>query len=112
MWRELLERHPALHVFGYTARIDAQEDEIAYALAVLVRDYWTRCDPPRFAVRFSNAPIMRRSTIIIESPVQKPDDAVICPAQYAATPSGKKTEACGSCALCWSTTKRVAFLLH
>jgi Gene product 88 len=112
MWRELLERHPALHVFGYTARIDPNEDEIAYALALMVRDYWTRCDPPRFAVRFSNAPILARSTVTIESPMQKPRDAVICPAQYAATRSGKKAQNCGSCALCWDTVKRVVFVQH
>ena len=110
MWRELLERHPALHAFGFTARINTTEDEIAYAVALLVRDYWTRCDPPRFAIRFSNAPVFSRSTLTMESPVQKPADAVICPMQY--TPGGKKTESCGSCALCWQSTKRVAFLIH
>jgi hypothetical protein len=45
-----------------------------------------------------------------ESPVQKPENAFICPAQW--TPSGKKTECCATCALCWSTTKKVAFLQH
>ena len=110
MWRELLERHPALHVFGYTAHVEPIEDEIAYELALLVRDYWTRLDPPRFAVRFSNAPIHARSTVTLEGPGQRPADAVICPAQY--TPSGKKAESCASCALCWGSTKRVAFLRH
>jgi hypothetical protein len=110
MWRELLERHAALHVFGYTAHVEPIEDVIAYELALLVRDYWTRLDPPRFAVRFSNAPVYARSTITLEVPSQRPADAVICPAQW--TPSGKKAQACATCALCWGSTKRVAFLQH
>ena len=110
MWRELLERHPALHAFGYTAHIESSEDEIAYELAIMVRDYWARLDVPRFAIRFSNAAIFSRSTVTLEGPGQRPADAVICPAQY--TPSGKKAETCSSCALCWGSTKRVAFLRH
>lgn len=105
LWRSLIDQHDALHVFGYTARINTVDDDIAYAVARLVRDRW-----PRFAIRFSNAPIDRCSTLSIESPVQKPDAAFICPAQW--TPSGKKTECCATCALCWSTTKPVAFLQH
>lgn len=105
MWRELLGLHPALHVFGYTARVDSLEDDIAYALAWMVRDHW-----PRWAVRFSNAAVLKCSTITIESPLQKPRDTFICPAQY--TPSGKKTSCCATCGLCWGTTRRVAFLQH
>lgn len=112
MWRGLLESGTALHVFGYTARIDAMADEVAYELALLVRDYWTRLDVPRFAVRFSNAPIFARSTTTIESPVQKPVDAVICPAQYVSTPAAKKAACCADCALCWDTDRRIAFLRH
>jgi hypothetical protein len=105
LWRALLDRHAALHCFGFTARIDSVDDEIAYAVARLVRDRW-----PRFAIRFSNGPVGRCSTVSIESPIQKPAGAFICPAQW--TPSGKKTECCATCALCWSTTKKVAFLQH
>lgn len=112
MWRQLLGAHPALHAFGYTARIDTREDDVAYALAILVRDYWTRLDPPRFAVRFSNAAVIQRSTASIESPLQKPRDAIICPAQYSPSRSGKKAANCGGCALCWDTVKRIAFIQH
>ena len=110
MWRELLERHPAMRCFGFTARVDTIDDEIAYEIALLVRDYWTRMKPPRFAIRFSNAPVMTKSTLTIESPVQRPADAVICPNQY--TPSGKKTSSCSTCGLCWDSTRRIAFLQH
>jgi hypothetical protein len=95
----LLERHSGLHVFGYTARTD---DAIADALRVLARDVgWSR-----FAMRFSNAPFARRSTVTIESVRQKPADAVVCPEQIG------KTETCSTCGLCWQTERRVAFLQH
>jgi hypothetical protein len=99
LWRMLLERHSGLRVFGYTARAD---DAIAEALRVLARDAgW-----PRFAMRFSNAPFPRRSTVTIESVRQKPADAVVCPEQTG------ETESCSTCGLCWQTEKRVAFLQH
>jgi hypothetical protein len=102
MWRRLLERHPALHVFGFTARID-NDDPIAAALIALARD----C-PDRFAMRFSNAPqpFEMASTVSIEHPFQKPKDAIICPEQVG------RTESCSTCALCWATPKRIAFLQH
>lgn len=112
LWRRLLESCTALRVFGYTARIDTMADEVAYEVALLVRDYWTRLDVPRFAVRFSNAPIFARSTTTIETPIQRPADAVICPAQYVSTPAAKKAECCAQCALCWDTDRRIAFLRH
>jgi hypothetical protein len=71
----MLERHEALHVFGYTARHD-KSDPIAAALIALVRDY-----PDKFCVRFSNAPYPfdAASTISIEHPYQRPPDAIQCP---------------------------------
>lgn len=104
-WTVLLLRHPALHVFGYTAHAGSAESGVAHKLAMLVRDHW-----PRFAIRFSNAQLFKCATVSLESPVQKPRDAIICPAQW--TPSGKKAESCSDCALCWSTTRRIAFLQH
>jgi hypothetical protein len=102
LWRTLIERHPALHVWGYSARID-KADPIARALAELVRRQWDR-----FAVRLSNAPHPSEapSTISVEHPYQVPDDAVLCPEQIG------RTESCTSCALCWQSTRRVAFLQH
>lgn len=48
-WRTLIERHPGLHCFGFSAR--PKEDPIGKALLSLVADHWDR-----FAIRFSNAP--------------------------------------------------------
>lgn len=99
-WRTLLDGYPALHVFGFSARWNTS-DPIAAALVRLTLDRWDR-----FAIRFSNAPVDECSTVTIEHPLQKPADAVICPQQLG------KTATCGTCGLCWATTKRVAFLRH
>lgn len=101
LWNTLLERHPALRVFGYTARIDSDNCVISRTLALMVKRWW-----PRFALRFSNAPIDFHSTVSIEHPGQKPDGAVICPAQL------DQSESCSTCTLCWSSTKPIAFLQH
>lgn len=101
LWRRLLDKHAALHVWGYSARWNGGADPIAAALIALVEQQWDR-----FAIRFSNAPVEALSTISIEHPYQKPDDAVICPEQMG------QTESCSTCALCWQTKKRIAFLQH
>jgi hypothetical protein len=98
---KLLERHPALHIWGYTAHIDGP---IADALAALVKRY-----PDRFVIRFSDAPepfAAGPTTITIELPHQTPADAILCPEQIA------KTESCSTCALCWQSKRRIAFLQH
>jgi hypothetical protein len=101
LWGRLFERHPALHVWGYTAHWD---DPIAAALVSLIKRHGDR-----FAMRFSNAPqpfAAGPTTITIESIAQKPADAILCPEQTG------KTESCSTCALCWQTNRRIAFLQH
>lgn len=98
LWARLIEEHPNLHVFGFTARLGC---EIGDALIDLTTRMW-----PRFAMRFSNAPTDALSTVSIEHPFQKPESAVVCPAQEG------RTAGCGSCALCWTTKKQIAFLQH
>jgi hypothetical protein len=101
LWARLLERHPALRVFGYTARHD-KDDPIAAALKAVVDQHWDR-----FAVRFSNAPsdFGAPATISVEHPLQA-RDAVVCPEQLG------RTESCSTCALCWQSRKRIAFIQH
>lgn len=101
LWRTLMWRHPAMHVFGYTAHIDTENDVIARTLALMVRELW-----PRFALRFSNGDGKIMTTISIDKPADKPADAVICPAQL------QQSESCSTCALCWSLLGRIAFLRH
>lgn len=101
LWRTLLARHPALHVFGFTAHVDTERDVIGRTLAIMVREWW-----PRFAIRFSDGAGTVMTTVSIDRADQRPLDAVICPAQTGAA------ESCSTCALCWQSTKRIAFLKH
>jgi hypothetical protein len=101
MWRDLLTKHPNLVCFGFTARWDRHNDLIAAALRSLVLLQWER-----FAIRFSNAPFDLRSTVSIEHPLQCPADATICPEQLG------QTESCSTCALCWHSRERIAFIQH
>jgi len=100
LWAELLDRHDALRIYGYTARW-RWSDPIARELLRLAYAQWDR-----FAMRFSNAPVETASTITIEHLGQKPADAVVCPVQLG------KSESCSTCALCWQTDKRIAFIRH
>jgi hypothetical protein len=101
LWRSLLERNSALHVWGYTARWEVETDPIAAALVSLVKRHWDRC-----AIRFSNATIGVPATITIETPLQKPPDAIVCPEHVG------RTESCSTCALCWQSKRRIAFNQH
>jgi hypothetical protein len=100
-WEFWLERYPALHVFGFTARNDVVHDPIAANVARLVDRYGLR-----FAIRFSNTGLDRWATETLDMPWHKSDHAVVCPQQTG------KTETCGTCGICWSTDKVVAFLRH
>lgn len=99
-WARMLDRHPAMRVFGYSARWQ-DDDPIALALAELVRGRWDT-----FAIRLSNAPLRERTTVSVEHPIQVPPGAVLCPAQVG------RTESCTTCALCWQTVRPIAFLQH
>lgn len=100
LWVSFLARFRALFIFGFTARWE-KSDPIAVELLKSVDEHW-----PRMAIRFSNAPVDECSTISVEHPRQVPADAIICPQQIG------KTKSCGSCALCWHSKRRIAFLQH
>jgi hypothetical protein len=51
LWRELLERHPAPHIWGYTARIDVETDPIATALVALTQQQWIVVSECAFRMR-------------------------------------------------------------
>lgn len=100
LWLKLIKKHKPLHVFGFTARWE-RSDPIAVELIRAVMENWDR-----FAIRFSNAPVDECATVSIEHPDQAPADAIVCPGQTS------KTENCSSCAFCWNSKKRVAFVQH
>lgn len=101
LWSAMLDTIPALNVFGYSARWDVNADPIAAELVPMVMANWDR-----FAIRFSNAPVDECSTVSLEHPIQKPADAIVCPEQAG------RTESCSTCALCWQSRRRIAFLQH
>lgn len=106
LWESFLARFRSMFVFGFTARW-RRDDPIAVALVDLVLREWGR-----FSVRFSNAPVDECSTVSIEHPLQKPDDAIICPAQLTKADGTPKAKSCGECGFCWHSKKRVAFIQH
>lgn len=93
-----LKKYQPLRVFGYTARTPS--DEIGREI-----DRLNRREPDRWRVRFSNGDAWLPRTVTIGRPEQA-GKAVICPAQTG------KSACCGSCALCWTTGKAIAFLRH
>jgi hypothetical protein len=109
LWRQLLERHRPLHIWGYTARIDADDPIAAALLAWSQQDNWDR-----FRMRFSNAPetLAVPSTISVETKDQVPADTTLCPEQEKKTEQERKTESCSTCALCWHSKERIAFRQH
>jgi hypothetical protein len=103
LWRQLLERHPALRIWGYTARIDADDPIAAALLAWSRQDNWDR-----FRMRFSHAPLSLGvpTTKTVEHPLQVPADATLCPYEI------ELTKDCSRCALCWHSKERIAFMQH
>ena len=100
-WVSWLNDIPALHVFGYTAH--APESAIGRVL-----DAASKCRWDRFAVRFSGSSAPERSTSVVVHEAMAPAGTIVCPAQ---TEKGAHL-ACGSCSLCWATTKPIAFVRH
>jgi hypothetical protein len=95
-WTRALKAFPALHVFGFTARLPGTP--IGDALWQVAANQWDR-----FAVRFSG---MRGE--VMASQLMPDDDpmAIPCPAQTEAT------DCCATCGLCWHTDRSIAFAKH
>lgn len=99
-WSSMLDKHPNLAIFGYTAR--GLSGAIGYALTMAI----VRHGFDRFAIRYSNGGFRTQSTVSIKTEADCPANAFVCPEQTG------KTRCCATCAACWSTTKNVAFLEH
>lgn len=96
LWERALAAFPALHVFGFTARLPGA-GAIGDALWALAATW------DRFAMRFSGLEGGRFAAQLV------PDHdagAIVCPAQTGAT------ECCATCALCWGSDRSIAFLKH
>lgn len=100
-WLAWLDEYPGLHVFGYTAH--APGSEIGKVL-----DAASKCRWDRFAIRFSGSDRLERSAVVVAHEALAPEDAIVCPAQTTAGAD----KCCGSCSLCWATTRPIAFVRH
>jgi hypothetical protein len=106
-WRDMLATFQALHIFGYTARLDSEP--IGRAINAIRDAQWDR-----FAIRTSGAKDGPRTLVIAHMEESLTvaaafEGAIICPAQLG------KTKNCASCALCWAHPTRdrpIAFLQH
>lgn len=100
-WSAWLKRFRSLRVFGYTAW--PRESKIGAAVGRIVDQNWDR-----FAVRFSESSSAPRSAGILASDAPRPDprQAVVCPVETGST------ACCGTCALCWTSEKRIIFIEH
>lgn len=98
LWDLALRLLPNLYVYGYTAHHPYED------MGNAIRDIRTSF-PDRFKMRFSNHGKVAFNTITIKDP-DEAVGAIVCPEQVG------KARCCGTCALCWSTKKTIAFLEH
>jgi hypothetical protein len=96
-WTSALEQFPALHVFGFTARLPGTPS--ATCCSTLASSQWSR-----FAVRFSGMVGPMLGSILQGD--DGTDQAVPCPAQTGAA------ECCAACALCWHSQRSISFARH
>ena len=103
-WAGWLDRFPALHVFGYTAR--PRHTSIGAAVVSLRDRRWDR-----FAVRSSTVESAPASAVTIDRipEAARVAEGIVCPAQTGGA------ETCGRCGLCWALAARdktIVFVLH
>lgn len=96
LWRAALDRFPALHVFGFTARLPGTP--IGDALWQVAGEQWER-----FAVRFSGLAGREKASRVGD---ETDPDAILCPAQTGAA------DCCATCALCWASPRSIRFARH
>jgi len=99
-WDRMLDRHPNLAVYGYTAH---DRDTVLGRAVDKLHDKHQH----RWMIRHSNPKEFGpMSAVTIGSADAKPAGSFICPEQL------DKTACCATCGACWATTKPVAFLEH
>lgn len=94
-WELMLDKHPALRIFGFTAH--PVNSAIGKQLAAM------NTEGDRCWIRFSGAYGAMGSVVIAD---ERASVGTICPAQ-----SGK-TDCCGTCGLCWTMQKPIEFVRH
>ena len=107
-WGRMLDAHPMLSVFGFTARSEMDDDDESRAIAAAVARLCER-DWSRFAIRYSRAWSAPQGSTTLEPGDDVPRGTIVCPAQTGATTS------CSTCGFCWAPAARdltVAFREH
>lgn len=100
LWREALDRHPLLNVFGYTAH-DPMSD-----IGCAIR-YTRMAFRDRFAIRHSGARIAFSARTILHKPLLcNQADGIVCPEQM------DLVDSCGDCTLCWTSKRPILFIDH
>ena len=105
-WEGWLDRHPNLHVFGFTHR--TPPDPIGEKISAMRDVLW-----PRFAIRFSGRAGPRNAITIDYLPhAAHLGAAVVCAEQWHALEGRGEERCCATCAFCWSSDQTVAFVEH
>lgn len=106
LWAALLDDHPNLYVFGFTAW--KPETKIGGGVVRL-----REAMPTRFCIRHSEASGPWTS-LTIDFPTEQKfiGDALVCPEQRNAISAPQKGTHCGSCAACWRGSRPIAFIKH
>ena len=106
LWATALDDLPNLHVFGFTAHQPGTE--IGDGIRKLRNVY-----PERFMIRHSGLTGRWGSfTLPFPTDAKTIGDAIVCPEQLDAMSGGKNATHCGNCAVCWSTSRPIAFVEH
>lgn len=105
-WLAMLNIHPGLHVFGFTAH---RRGSTIGEFVSRVRSTF----PDRFMVRHSGQTgPWGAFTLPFPTHVPRIGDAVVCPEQRHAIDNPGRGTHCGNCAVCWQTDRPIAFILH
>lgn len=97
LWDALLERHPSLRIFGFTAH--PPSSEIGRYLVSM------NADGDRCWIRFSGDMGAMGSLVIAD---ERASVHVVCPAQS----HPQKVGSCGECGLCWTMQRPIEFVRH
>ena len=96
LWRLALIKYPALHIWGYThVPTDSPIGLIVFSM-----------NSKRCVIRASDRPDIANSANVYTDATNNNDFDIACPEQT------QDTATCGTCALCWESTKRIGFSKH
>lgn len=100
LWKAMMQQHPQLHVFGYT-RLD-RNTHLGAWIDKLNNNY-----PNRWRVRWSErGGDMGTVTVSDVTSRGKIKEGIVCPAQT------NDASCCGTCGLCWNSSKPIVFISH